>query len=82
MQKETAMASLADKRPKKFDTAFIAAMTAHHKAAISMAKLAQKKSERKEVLKLAKNIITAQSKEIEQMKLWKSLWKTALLHKG
>ncbi len=75
MKKNETMNSLASKTEAAFDKAFIVAMTAHHNEAIAMAKIAEKKSKRKEILKLAKNIITAQSKENAQMKVWKSEWK-------
>lgn len=74
MQKNTTIQSLSNKTGDGFDKAFIKAMSIHHNEAIAMAKLAQKKSSRKEILKLAKNIISAQTKENEQMKIWKSEW--------
>lgn len=75
MQKNETMQTLANKTDVAFDKAFIAAMTVHHNEAIAMAKLAEKKSKCKEILKLAKNIIAAQSKENAQMKTWKAKWK-------
>lgn len=75
MQKNITMEALSNKTGENFDKAFIKAMVIHHNEAIAMAKLAQKQSSRKEILKLAKNIISAQTKENEQMKVWKSEWK-------
>jgi uncharacterized protein (DUF305 family) len=56
------------------DLRFIDAMTPHHQGAVVMAKEAQKKSKRPEILKLATNIIQAQDKEIAQMKQWRKAW--------
>ncbi len=75
MQKDTTMESLADKTGDSFDIAFVVAMTDHHNKAIEMAKLAKEKSSRKETLELSENIISAQTKENEQMEIWKSEWK-------
>lgn len=75
MQKDTTMQSLSEKTGDSFDMAFIIAMTEHHNKAIEMAQLAQEKSNRKEILELAENIISAQTKENEQMKIWQSEWK-------
>ncbi len=74
MQKNTTIQLLSNKTGAGFDKAFIKAMVIHHNEAIAMAKLAEKNSSRKEILKLAKNIISAQTKENEQMKVWKSEW--------
>jgi len=75
MQKSTTMQSLSNKKGAGFDKAFIKAMVIHHNEAIAMARLAQKNSSRREILKLAKNIISAQTKENEQMNAWKLEWK-------
>jgi len=75
MQNDTTFKSLSDKTGNEFDKAFLIAMTEHHNCAIEMAKLAKEKSSRKEILDFAENIISAQTKENEQMKLWQSEWK-------
>jgi len=75
MKKDTMMQSLTNKTGYKFDKAFLSAMIMHHKDAVKMSNLALKNSSRKEILKLAHKIIKAQTKEIEQMKEWKSEWK-------
>ncbi len=49
------------------DRAFIADMTPHHESAIEMAKVAQQKGESEFVMQLAGDIITSQSREIDQM---------------
>lgn len=55
------------KADSKYDLRFIDAMIAHHETAIEMAKDAQKKSTRNEILDLANSIITDQSKEIKTL---------------
>jgi uncharacterized protein (DUF305 family) len=59
---------LANKKP--FDRAFIDAMIPHHQSAIEMAQVAYQKSKVPEIKELAKNIVSAQQREIEQMKQW------------
>lgn len=59
---------------EKYDSRFIDAMIEHHEGAIEMAKDAQLKTKRPEILNLAREIIKAQEKEIEMMKEWKQKW--------
>ena len=63
---------LANKEP--FDKAFIDAMIPHHQSAIEMAQVALEKSDNPKIKELAKNIISAQQREIEQMKQWREEW--------
>ena len=49
------------------DDAFLAAMTAHHDDAIEMAEIARSEAEHEEVRGLAREVVAAQSDEIEQM---------------
>ena len=63
---------LADKKP--FDKAFIDNMIPHHKSAIEMAQVAQDKSQNPRIKELADNIVSAQEKEISQMKDWREEW--------
>ena len=56
------------------DEHFIEQMIPHHDGAIDMAKLALQKAKRPEIKTLAENIISAQSKEIEQMQNWYKSW--------
>lgn len=53
---------------------FIEQMIPHHEDAITMATLAKEKAQREDVKMLAQNIITSQSKEIDQMKQWYRDW--------
>jgi uncharacterized protein (DUF305 family) len=59
---------------ESFDRAFIDAMIPHHQSAIEMAQVAYEKSENPRIKELAKNIVSAQQREIEQMKQWRKEW--------
>ena len=63
---------LANREP--FDEAFIGAMIPHHQSAIEMAKVAYEKSENARIKELARNIVSAQKREIEQMQRWRGQW--------
>lgn len=57
-----------------FDKAFIEGMIPHHQMAIMMANMLQSGTNRPEMQQLAKNIISSQAKEIEQMQGWYKNW--------
>jgi uncharacterized protein (DUF305 family) len=57
-----------------YDLRFIDAMIPHHQGAVEMASVAQQKSQRPEIKKLADEIIKAQNQEISQMKQWRTTW--------
>ena len=57
-----------------FDEAFIDAMIPHHRSAIQMAQVASKQSKIPEIKELAGNIVSAQKREIEQLKQWRKEW--------
>lgn len=57
-----------------FDENFVAMMIAHHQGAIDMARLAETRAKHDEVKQLSKDIITAQTNEIEKMKQWQQTW--------
>jgi uncharacterized protein (DUF305 family) len=63
---------LANKEP--FDKAFIDAMIPHHQSAIYMAQVASEKSKIPEIKELAQNIVSAQKREIEQMRRSREQW--------
>ncbi len=67
-------AALAGKKGENFDKAFIDEMIIHHQGAIDMAKLALMNAKHTEIKDLANAIISAQTKEINQMMQWKSSW--------
>lgn len=58
-----------------FDAAFLAMMIPHHQGAIDMAKQALTNAKHDEVKNLARNIISSQQKEIDQMNQWMKDWK-------
>ena len=58
----------------QFDAAFLEQMIIHHQGAIAMAQMVKATSKRPELLKLADDIITAQTKEINQMNSWLIDW--------
>ena len=57
-----------------FDKAFIEEMIPHHQMAVMMANMLLQGTTRPEMKQLAKDIITAQTKEINQMRQWYSDW--------
>lgn len=68
------MKALEGKTGDDFDKAFIEQMIMHHTSAIDMSKPAAKNAKHAEVKTLAANIISAQTKEIAQMKQWQKDW--------
>jgi uncharacterized protein (DUF305 family) len=64
--------SLADKKP--FDKAFIDNMIPHHQSAIEMAQVARDETDNPKIKELAAGIISAQKREISQMKQWRTQW--------
>jgi uncharacterized protein (DUF305 family) len=61
-----------------YDLRYIDSMVLHHQGAVNMAQAVLQHSQRPEMKKLAQDIITAQEKEIAQMKEWrKSLYPNA-----
>lgn len=65
---------LKGKTGESFDKAFISEMIVHHQGAINMANIALTNASHQEVKDLAKNIISAQTTEIKQMKDWQAQW--------
>ena len=57
-----------------FDKAFIDEMIPHHESAIAMAEVARQETEDSEIRDIAIGIVSAQEKEIEQMKQWRRQW--------
>ncbi len=66
--------ALAGKKGDEFDRAFIEEMIVHHEGAVDMAKLALANAKHQEIKTLANAIISAQTKEINQMKEWLKNW--------
>ncbi|MBP9762844.1 DUF305 domain-containing protein [Patescibacteria group bacterium] len=71
---DSMVGSLKGKTGSDFDKVFLDEMIVHHEGAIEMAKLALTSSERAALKTLANEIITAQTKEIQQMKAWRASW--------
>lgn len=68
------MSELEGKTGDEFDQAFIEQMILHHQSAIDMAAPGEKNAEHQEIKNLTKEIISAQTREIEQMKQWQKEW--------
>ena len=68
------MSGLKGKTGDDFDKAFINEMIVHHEGAVDMAEAVLENSKRDELIKLANEIISAQTKEIEMMKDWREKW--------
>lgn len=68
---EGMLANMKGKSGAELEKAFITDMIPHHQGAVDMAKLLlQDKTVRPELVKFANEIITAQEREIGQMKEW------------
>jgi len=65
---------LQNRTDDDFDKNFVAMMIAHHQGAIDMAKLSETRAKHDEIKQLSKEIITAQTKEIEAMRQWQQAW--------
>ncbi len=63
---------LANAEP--FDKAFIDEMIPHHESAIAMAEVALQNTDDPEIRGIADDIMSAQQREIEQMKQWRQQW--------
>jgi uncharacterized protein (DUF305 family) len=57
-----------------FDKAFIEMMITHHEGAVDMAELIPSRAKHDEIKMLGEAIITAQTKEIADMKKWQADW--------
>jgi len=65
---------LKDKTGDEYDKAFIANMIAHHEGAVEMAKMSADNAKHDEIKQLSEAIISAQEKEIAEMKQWQTAW--------
>jgi uncharacterized protein (DUF305 family) len=68
------IANLKSKTGDEFDYTFIEEMILHHEGAIEMAKLALTNANHQELKTMAGEIISAQEKEVNQMKQWQQAW--------
>lgn len=67
-------AALEGKTGDAFDEAFLRMMIPHHQGAIDMVKNAQTSAKHQEIKDLAKEIATAQQREIDMMNGWLQAW--------
>lgn len=74
MSMDDMSAELKNKKGDKFDKAFISNMIAHHEGAVDMAEQSSKNAKHDEIKQLSKEIISAQEKEISQMRQWQLDW--------
>jgi uncharacterized protein (DUF305 family) len=59
---------------RDFDRAFIDMMVPHHQGAVRMAKVELGRGENRGLRRLARSIIAAQDREIDQMREWREAW--------
>lgn len=65
-----------------FDAQFIDGMVVHHQGAVDMARITLAETQRPELQKLTREIITAQEAEITQMQGWRAEWYPGLADTG
>ncbi len=66
--------NLESKQGVEFEQAFLSEMITHHEGAVAMAQQVLAKTQRPELVKLANDIIAAQTAEIQMMKNWQQAW--------
>lgn len=66
--------SLRGKTGDDYDKAFIDYMIDHHQSAVDMAKLSAENAKHDEIKQLSNAIVSAQEKEISDMKQWRKDW--------
>ncbi len=71
---EDMMDSMTGKTGDEFDRAFMSSMAIHHQGAIDMAMEAEKYAKHDEIKAMARDIIDAQTREMNQMKMWQTQW--------
>jgi uncharacterized protein (DUF305 family) len=68
------MAGLSGKTGDEFDKAFLSEMIMHHEGAVAMAQVALRDAKHQEIKNMANDIISAQTQEISQMRIWLKNW--------
>lgn len=71
---EVMNAELRGKSGDEFDQAFLREMIVHHEGAVEMADLALANAKHQEIKDLARAIVSAQNKEIADMRSWLASW--------
>ena len=66
--------ALEGKKGEELEVSFLEGMIEHHQDAVNMAHKIKEGSKRPELQKLADDIISAQTSEIETMKGWLNQW--------
>jgi hypothetical protein len=74
MSMDDMSAMLEGKTGDEFDAAFIEGMIPHHQGAIDMAQAALQSAKHEEIKAMARDIMSAQQREIDQMKQWQQSW--------
>ena len=74
MMGQSEIEELKGLKDTRFDLAFVDMMTRHHHGAVDMATTELGAGSLAEAKQLAKQIITAQQREIQQMAAWKQAW--------
>lgn len=68
------MTKLQDLGGASFDFAFVQAMRVHHEGAIEMASDELSQGSLPEVKRLARQVIDAQQREVNQLRQWAAVW--------
>lgn len=68
------MAGLSGKTGDEFDKAFLLGMIMHHEGAVAMAQAALRDAKHQEIKTMSNDIISAQTREISQMRTWLKDW--------
>lgn len=68
------VSGLKGKTGDEFDRAFVKEMIVHHEGAVEMAEQALVSASREEIQNLAREIIAAQTREIDMMQTWLHEW--------
>lgn len=71
------MRGLHGKTGEEYEKAFLEMMIVHHVGAIEMAEDLLEETERPELVKMANDIITVQTQEVDMMKEWLNDWFTS-----
>lgn len=68
------MKYMEGKTGDEFDRAFLDSMMVHHQGAIQMAEKVKTGTKRPELMKMADDIINAQTSEVDMMQQWQNEW--------
>ncbi len=74
MTMDDMVSMLKGKTGDELDKAFLEGMIPHHQGAIDMANLVLNNAKHEEIKQMARDIISAQQREIDMMKQWQKNW--------